>query len=479
MFAIGIRYLCGQAVATHPANRTIPEWPPHPDRVFMALAAAFFETGASPTERTALQWLETQSAPALSVSEANPRDAVTSFVPVNDDASPMGKKKAHPAVGLYPLGRNRQPRTFPTTIPEQDVLYMIWQNAEITQEHLASLSALCSKVNYLGHSSSMVQMWVETKPPAPNLTPTSGQALVRLRITGPGRLTALSNSFNMGQHPSPLLWCGYSSPNSLDQSTPIKSTVFDDSLLILRRVDGQELPLESTLALTDALRGAVIKKCPEPIPEWVSGHQANGARSEKPHLAYIPLPHVSHAHADGHLLGVAIVIPRATPAEEITRCFAPFFRFDSAGEAISIQVNMGAIGSWTVEMEQRDIPPVALRAETWTNPCLRWATVTPIVLDRYPKADGDAEETIAAACEWIGLPKPIDVVCMPVSLFIGSPHASSFIALTGRTNNERRWHTHALLTFAEPARGPVILGAGRYRGYGLCRPYTSHQENDV
>jgi CRISPR-associated protein Csb2 len=29
--------------------------------------------------------------------------------------------------------------------------------------------------------------------------------------------------------------------------------------------------------------------------------------------------------------------------------------------------------------------------------------------------------------------------------------------------------THALLQFNEPVRGPVILGAGRFGGLGLCR----------
>ena len=43
MLCIGIRYLCGWAMATHPADRLRPEWPPHPDRVFMALTAAHFE----------------------------------------------------------------------------------------------------------------------------------------------------------------------------------------------------------------------------------------------------------------------------------------------------------------------------------------------------------------------------------------------------------------------------------------------------
>ena len=47
MIAIGIRYLCGWAMATHPADRNRAEWPPHPDRVFMALAAAHFRAAVA------------------------------------------------------------------------------------------------------------------------------------------------------------------------------------------------------------------------------------------------------------------------------------------------------------------------------------------------------------------------------------------------------------------------------------------------
>ena len=33
--------------------------------------------------------------------------------------------------------------------------------------------------------------------------------------------------------------------------------------------------------------------------------------------------------------------------------------------------------------------------------------------------------------------------------------------------------THAVIRFAEPIDGPVILGAGRFVGLGLCRPLDS------
>ena len=33
-----------------------------------------------------------------------------------------------------------------------------------------------------------------------------------------------------------------------------------------------------------------------------------------------------------------------------------------------------------------------------------------------------------------------------------------------------RFLTHAIIRFSQPVEGPVILGAGRFVGLGLCRP---------
>src|SRR4051794_13346552 len=93
MFAIGIRYLCGWAMATHPADRERAEWPPHPDRVFMALASAHFETSGELVEYEALKHLSALPPPALEAPGHQPRLPVTTFVPVNDDASPLDKNK--------------------------------------------------------------------------------------------------------------------------------------------------------------------------------------------------------------------------------------------------------------------------------------------------------------------------------------------------------------------------------------------------
>lgn len=69
----------------------------------------------------------------------------------------------------------------------------------------------------------------------------------------------------------------------------------------------------------------------------------------------------------------------------------------------------------------------------------------------------------------LGLPQPREVIVTPVSAHLGTPPAHAFPRLRRKDGSERR-HTHAILIFDEPVCGPILLCAGRYRGYGLCRP---------
>lgn len=464
MLAIGIRYLCGRAVAKHPADSTRPEWPPHPDRVYMALVAAHYETEPTAEQIAALEWLEALPAPSLHVSPANERTTVTAFVPVNDKLVPR------PASGDLPIDREHKPRSFPTAIPERDTVYLIWQDAD-SPDHITALNDLCGKVTYIGHSSSLTQMWVEQQPPQANLVPTRGAALYRMRVPSRGRMAVLHSAYQAGQRPPLSIWCGYAPAENQILERNVIGSVFSNNLVVFRRIDGAVLPLQSTIAVTDAMRGTIMSACPQPPPEWISGHRADGSRSEKPHLAVIALPHVGREHADGHLLGVAVVVPRNVPANEVSRCLGTLLASDDYDEPQHTRMTMGRIGEWTIQLEDRDVPPQALQSSTWCAEAKRWATVTPIVLDRFPKSEGDAETTIAAACLHIGLPRPIDVVTMGVSLFVGSPPAQAFTPIPLHKSGASRWHTHALLTFSESVSGPVLLGAGRYRGYGLCRPY--------
>ncbi|MEM5787031.1 MAG: type I-U CRISPR-associated protein Csb2 [Syntrophobacteraceae bacterium] len=508
MFGLGIRYLMGWAMAAADgARKEKAEWPPHPDRVFMALAAGWFETGQNEMEGAALRWLESLSAPSLSVHPGKSRHAekedvpTVSYVPVNDTRCSL-------RLLTGPGNRPLQPRAFPVTVLNNPFVYLSWPDdlPEIYQEPIATL---CRKVVSIGHSASLVQMWIADKPPPANLIPVIGQANHRLRIPAQGRLEYLETRCNrqavvlwadMQSHilnsenkkdkkklqseqkaafpdgkpaslrPEPGHWQGYGEPDST-HSTAFPCSLFDPRIIVLS-LSGKKLSLSGTLKLTEALRGALLNKCPKPVPEWISGHASNGSRTSKPHLALLPLPFVGSAHADGHLMGVGLAIPRDIDPTESSRILGPGL-LSEHGLPKKIRLFDGKWFECVVEFDLRESPPWNLRPGTWTGPARVWSTVTPIVLDRH--FDGKnkwekAAESLKDCCERIGLPRPLETLLHMVSMFEGVPRGNEFPLMTRKQDNGRMHHTHAVLLFEQEVQGPVIIGAGRFRGYGLCRP---------
>jgi CRISPR-associated protein Csb2 len=147
----------------------------------------------------------------------------------------------------------------------------------------------------------------------------------------------------------------------------------------------------------------------------------------------------------------------------------------------SAQVNrvvLGRLGAWDVHSVTMARPLETLRPATWTaHPAgaTHWSTVTPVAYDQHPKAKAKAEyldevaEMLREGCERIALPRPREVIVTPVSAHLGVPPSHAFPRLQRKDGSERR-HTHAILVFDEPVVGPIMIGAGRYRGYGFCRP---------
>lgn len=521
MFALGLRYLNGWAMAAADgARKERAEWPPHPDRIFMALAAAWFETGQAVDEGEALRWLEGLPPPGITAAEHTERQSIAVYVPVNDTSTPFeNEKKGVLAMSAqsYPLGRPRRDRRFPTAIPADPDVYLSW-DGEVPEPHRAPLVSLCRKVASVGHSASFVQMWLqENAPPAPaNWVPVEGMGAHRLRVFGPGRLAdlerrcnreaviawgefearidaavkpkekkmlreRLSQEFPSGRpvslRPVPGLWQGYGKPEEPAQDGH-PGSLFDPRLVVLA-LSGQRLSLPSTLKLTEALRGAMLAACPEPIPEWVSGHTPDGRATALPHVALLPLPFVGHEHADGRIMGLALALPREVDPAEAAAILEPWLR-DGYGLPESFRLFDGSWLECRAELDTRESPPASLRAHAWTRPAQRWASVTPVALDRH--CDGkdkweQAAEVVKDACERIGLPRPMDVLLHPNSLVQGVPRANEFPYLTRKSDGGRLHHAHAVLVFDREVQGPVLIGAGRFRGYGLCRPLPQGGEN--
>lgn len=526
-FALGIRYLNGWAMAAADgAKKEIAEWPPHPERVFLALAAAWFETGQDADEGAALRWLEALPSPGIVASDANFRSVskgsgpAVSYVPVNDvslarqvpSSSELGKLK-EAGLSLLPEHRGRQPRSFPMAIPISDHVYLTWSGAD-PGPHRQALDRLAGNVTHIGHSASFTQVWVEDDPPDPNWVPREGTTPHRLRVLSPGRLANLQGQANydavrayatlcaqiesakgktktalkaelsdrfgsrvpVSRRPEPSLWAGYDRPTPT-QPTDLPHSVFDSSLLILT-IKGRLLSLRATLSLSEALRGAVQKHCPAPIPEWVSGHAPDRSPTTRPHLALVPLPFVDAEHADGRILGAALVLPRGLESHEATRCLDPLLR-GSLGVPRAVKLYEGQWLECTVSLEQREAPPNTLRPGTWTTASRAWASVTPVVLDRHfggPDRWHRAAASLKDSCERIGLPRPNTVALQRVSPIRGVPHAREFAPIKRKSDGGDIYHSHATLIFDEPVVGPIIVGTGRYRGYGLFHPWREDKD---
>ena len=244
MFALGIELLMRRAIITRWDSKEEPEWPPHPDRVFLAFVAAWGEAGEDPDHRAVLEWLEGLDPPGIAVPlETSFRTNFTSYVPVNDDSSPMGKKGPYGAMGSLSIGRNRQPRQFPAVVPHSPTLFLRW-DVDIPANLRPALERLSALVTYLGHSASPVRVWVEDNPPQPNLIPDERHATLRLRMFGPGRTAYLKNRFDAGLRPQPSRWQGYALPGA-GKDEDVRDGTFDPGLFVMRQVGGRRFGLEA------------------------------------------------------------------------------------------------------------------------------------------------------------------------------------------------------------------------------------------
>jgi CRISPR-associated protein Csb2 len=511
MLTIGIRYLTGYAAAQNIARQR-PEWPVHPGRVFMALVAAHYERlnepgGIDQDERAALEWLEACGAPAIQAGECHDRTPVGVYVAVNDDSAPLVK-------------RSRQEREFPKVWLEDDTVFLRW-DATPPDAVRAALERLCPKVTRIGHSSSLVQMWLAGPETVviPNWVP-DAFGPERFRMPAVGTLLALDEDFNRDgnlrlasllaerdaskgkakknldavikaefpgeqaswKRPQLAASQGY---RKLDREAAVEQVdegPFDPQILILAKLDGRNLGLEATLRVTGALRNALLCELDKggEIPEWISGHQPDGRPSEQPHAAFLPLPFVGAEYSDGHLMGVGIALPRGWKGFGPAGVRAAFLRmlFDAeAGEDRELTLWEND-WKWRVSRERRDRPPYALRVETWTRASKIWESVTPVVLHHYPRKNraDDVERIVREAFVSAKLPEPVEILIRSVSAATGAGPAVRMPSYEEGGARMCKYQTHVVVRFANKVQGPVLVGRGRYRGYGLFRPSLTRSE---
>jgi CRISPR-associated protein Csb2 len=453
MLAIEVEYLMGRSYATDFRDDTAPEWPPHPDRLFEALVAAHHDTFSVDGEDSVLRWLETLGAPQIAAGEKGHAASVVNFVPTNYNG-----KLGSP----HPDQRGRQPRVFPVQSPSSPVVHFVWTAADPDQATRDKLGSLLARVPSLGRACSLVRMRLgEPSVPPAYVPDPKGEEV--LRVFGEGRLDELETLYKLGQRPSPAPQMRYGRARV---KTPVPESCFGE-MIVLRRVEGRGLPIEAALTLSAALRKALmsLSEYDPALCGFFSGH------GEELHCAFAALPFVGHEYSDGRLMGVAVVLPRITSTAQRRKVLRAC--------ASIVMINLKDEGDlWDVELCGLDIPQQALRPQVWSGPSATWASVTPILLDRFPKRNLPVEDILAVACERAGLPRPIEIEHAAFSEIRGVSPVSEF-RLQRSKEDKPRWGVHAKFRFEAPVRGPILLGAGRFFGLGLLRPWKWRQGDQI
>jgi CRISPR-associated protein Csb2 len=540
-----------------------------------------------PAERTALRWLEDQGAPAIHCGEADKRTVATHFVPVNDptalsrdlsrtfsaiddtgqslaaaqqsgdaratqraqsalakaqakaaaDAAkagaPTGKETTsvvESVLAVLPENRGKQGRTYPTVIPSDQSVWFIWEDAVASPEALGALDAMLGRVGRIGHSSTLVACRCgDTRPDTePSWVPGGTENTIRLRVPRTGLLDRLEQAYetHRGEEPRtlPAGMVTYGRPGASQRESRTPNLGGDWYVLGINREKNHAPPSAiQALAVTRAVRNALLKHGEQPPAEIISGHQhVPGVSGPTPpldrtHMAVIPLLNTGHVHGDGSILGIGLVLPRDSTDGDRNAVEKALLAWNDVGFGLRLAGTEGSHqGSFRMEDLGVDAGGVerepawltatlanrrkTTRREYWCRPARRWLTVTPIALDRFPgnlhsrepvardRAEAEARAAIARACVFAGLADDPDEVMVTVRLdspLIGLPDSPSRMRTPGRrvypiykTGGVRvpRACVHAVIEFPEAVRGPVLVGAGRYLGYGLCLPFEPKGE---
>ena len=467
-----VEFLTGVCRTSIRPSSSAPDWPPQTDRMFSALVAAWGIRGEQRTERHALEWLERQPPPSIHASGCEVRTAPDVFVPPNDLRS---SKSASNYLKIIPQRRPRQPRKFPVARPYDPVMSFVW-DVEPEPDRLESLAAIARDVSYVGHPASLVRCLFRSDHPL-------GQhpvAMSRDRVYK-GRLNELIRAHAA----NPIRPDIPSSASNFELSGTEKE--ISTSFLVLEAIRGEIPDIRATATICREIRRTLMSGYrrafgADHIPEVISGHSPDGQPTRIPHLMIAPMAFVGRKYADGRVFGFVLISPKSSDflnSSQFKKAFETVAEYDDGEERLVLELS-GKILKTPIRLSPAGVETnQSLSFAPYRKRARVWASVTPIVLDRHLKRHNEEEvrELLAVACQYAGLPRPETkfIQAGKHSAVIGVPPARPLV----REPPWAAWHipkpletrslTHAVIDFQKEVAGPILLGAGRFTGLGLCR----------
>ena len=109
--------------------------------------------------------------------------------------------------------------------------------------------------------------------------------------------------------------------------------------------------------------------------------------------------------------------------------------------------------------------PVAAHPDRWLRSSRGWATAVPAIHERRRPLD---LAEVSRWCRHAGLPDPVAFRSSRTPLVSGALDLAP--VEVNRSGRPALPYSHVELWFEQAIPGPVVIGSGRQRGFGLCVP---------
>jgi CRISPR-associated protein Csb2 len=494
-----------------------PEWPPSPARLFQALlAGAASGENLSAENRTALTWLEHREPPVIAAPVKRDGSSFTNYVP-NNDLDSVGRDPRR--ISEIRAGKQIKPLLFDPSI---DLLYA-W-SFDDGEEHARRLCVIAERLYQLGRGVDMA--WargeivdvdgIETRlamHAGAIYRPATGDSGIVLSSPQKGSLASLERRFLEIGSRFKATKSGRQTQIYSQASKPRFAPVVYASpphlfLFELRELTDTEALGRWTLAravnLVERIRdlAAAALKGRQPgaaaiIDRIFIGRGAKEAdKAER--IRIVPLPSIGSPHVVPAIRRVMVEVPPNCPLSgtDIEGAFS--------GILVSEEVdseNGEVIETRLLPAEDRDM--LRHYGVDDRNGHRVWRSVTPVALSevaarrridpqrlrkelaeargttstefKEPKSGAErlAEESRATAAvlrslRHSGIATRAEAIRLQREPFTGRGARAEDFAPKTRFAKELLWHVD--ITFAEPLRGPLVIGDGRYLGLGLMAP---------
>lgn len=439
----------------------VSEVVPSPYRLFCALVASAARTMESPLDSEALKWLEAQEPPLIDVPTLLATGRDDNYFVINRTWA-KGGSMTHP--GRKNVAKHRAWTTF------NGPGFKFHWNATPSEQVLRELNGIARGVTYLGRveSTAVVDFCLADDTAAEGCLRPVELSVPGSDVATPfaGATEALVAAHERGDRAwetTRKIRYAMATP-----TTTVPTSPFEQMLVF--RIEGQPVDASHMLELALAFRAAVMGRVKDVVGSDNLPTQVHGHRKDIDHVAFVALPFVGHAHADGAVRGLATLLPDSLSTEDLAVIGAALTDSDDPFTSVSFGKARG--GKLPITYEPYSTRPWLLQPQRWRGRMTGttvWHSATPMMMDRYPKKPAQTPAVVADAVQAAGFPRPADVTVSTTPTVVGATTwRRSWAGHLGK--RQLRPVVHASIRFDEPVEGPLLVGALRYLGFGLFIP---------